>query len=186
MYCDLDRFRASDNPPATVPINLVSTSARPDVVVQEGSRITLLELTVPHNSAESLRAAHRLKQSKANYCCLLGDLERAGFESELVTLEIGSLGHWRANLATSLARHLLDQYWTTLLRMLLLVLIRYSLRDMKNTGLNHPHYDIYNINFIFPLSCPVYSLIYFFPHLTLARTVLFTHSLCTIYGKPVS
>ena len=77
MYCDLDRFRASDNPPATVPINLVSTSARPDVVVQEGSRITLLELTVPHNSAESLRAAHRLKQSKANYCCLLGDLERA-------------------------------------------------------------------------------------------------------------
>ena len=93
MYCDLDRFRASDNPPATVPINLVSTSARPDVVVQEGSRITLLELTVPHNSAESLRAAHRLKQSKANYCCLLGDLERAGFESELVTLEIGSLGH---------------------------------------------------------------------------------------------
>ena len=46
MYCDLDRFRASDNPPATVPINLVSTSARPDVVVQEGSRITLLELKI--------------------------------------------------------------------------------------------------------------------------------------------
>ena len=73
------------------------------MVAQEGSRITFLELTVPHNSAESLRAAHRFKQSKAN---LLGDLERAGFESELVTLEIGSLGHWRVNLANCLARHL--------------------------------------------------------------------------------
>ena len=32
---------------------------------------------------------------------------KVDFESELVTLEIGSLGHcWRVNLATSLARHL--------------------------------------------------------------------------------
>ena len=39
---------------------------------------------------------------------MLSDLERSGFTSDLVTvtLEIGSLGHWRFNLAIQLASHL--------------------------------------------------------------------------------
>ena len=76
------------------------------MVIIDGSKITLLELTIPHNSPESLRAAHIRKQSKVNYGCVLSDLERSGFTSDLVTLEIGSLGHWRFNLATQLASHL--------------------------------------------------------------------------------
>ena len=106
VYCDLEGFKASENPPATVPPSLVSTTARPDMVIIDGSKITLLELTIPHNSPESLRAAHIRKQSKVNYGCVLSDLERSGFTSDLVTLEIGSLGHWRFNLATQLASHL--------------------------------------------------------------------------------
>ena len=106
VYCDLEGFKASENPPATVPPSLVSTTARPDMVIIDGSKITLLELTIPHNSPESLGAAHIRKQSKVNYGCVLSDLERSGFTSDLVTLEIGSLGHWRFNLATQLASHL--------------------------------------------------------------------------------
>ena len=106
VYCDLEGFKASENPPATVPPSLVSTTARPDMVFIDGSKITLLELTIPHNLPESLRAAHIRKQSKVNYGCVLSDLERSGFTSDLVTLEIGSLGHWRFNLATQLASHL--------------------------------------------------------------------------------
>ena len=68
LYCDLDGWRASDNPPATIPPKLLVTSARPDIVIQNGSDILLLELTVPHNTRDSFIKAHERKIEKENYC----------------------------------------------------------------------------------------------------------------------
>ena len=47
IYADLPGLRASDSPPATVPLHVLVTSARPDIVIIEDATITLLELTIP-------------------------------------------------------------------------------------------------------------------------------------------
>jgi len=37
-------MRATDNPPATIPAEILDTSARPDIVIVGDSEITLIEL----------------------------------------------------------------------------------------------------------------------------------------------
>ena len=51
LYGDLDGFRVTNNPPTTVPPNILITSARPDIVfVGVEKNLIILELTIPFNS----------------------------------------------------------------------------------------------------------------------------------------
>ena len=63
------------------------------LLVGEGE-VTLLELTIPHNSMESLSNARKCMPAKESYRQALSDLEVKGIVSNLYTIEIGSLGHW--------------------------------------------------------------------------------------------
>uniref|UniRef100_A0A1X7UX59 Reverse transcriptase domain-containing protein n=1 Tax=Amphimedon queenslandica TaxID=400682 RepID=A0A1X7UX59_AMPQE len=47
IFADLNNLRASDTPPATIPLNIIVTTARPDIVIIDGRYICLLELTIP-------------------------------------------------------------------------------------------------------------------------------------------
>jgi len=60
----ISEMRATDNPPATIPAEFLDTSARPDIVIVGDSEITLIELTVPYNSPDSLKNARLRKENK--------------------------------------------------------------------------------------------------------------------------
>ena len=45
---------ASDNPISTIPANILVTSAHSDMVLVGEDEVTLIVLTIPHNSMESL------------------------------------------------------------------------------------------------------------------------------------
>ena len=63
-----------ENPPSTVPINILPTSDWPDIVfISKDKVITIIELTVPFNPPDCINAAHEYKSSK--YQLLLSDLE---------------------------------------------------------------------------------------------------------------
>ena len=94
LYADLPSMRASENPVATIPEDILITSARPDIVLVGVDEVTLIELTIPHNSMESLYNAKERKSHKEIYVQALSDLETKGLPSRLLTIEIGSLGHW--------------------------------------------------------------------------------------------
>ena len=94
IYADIPGHRASDTPSATIPLNILCTSARPDIVIIHKDTITLLELTVPINTTEGLNNARERKHAKDNYIHLLGDLNSKGYFADLETIEIGSLGHY--------------------------------------------------------------------------------------------
>ena len=53
----------SDSPPATVPLHVLVTSARPDIIIIEDVTITLLELTIPINTKRGLHNAREQKLS---------------------------------------------------------------------------------------------------------------------------
>ena len=105
IYGDLSSFRASDNPLATVPPEIVVTSARPDMVVVRNCEILLIELTVPYNSPESIANAHSRKEAKENYNMLLDDLEAKGYSASLLAIEIGSLGHSLTSTQAALSQN---------------------------------------------------------------------------------
>ena len=94
LYADLPGMRASDNPLSTIPEDILITAARPDIVLGRKEEIILIELTIPHNSFESLSNARERKSRKETYLQALSDLEVKGLISNLYTIEIGSLGHW--------------------------------------------------------------------------------------------
>ena len=98
VYADLDQLRASENPPGTIPCQLVVTTARPDLVVIKGNVIRILELTVCTNSREAMSNARTRKLSKISYQQLLGELERQGKDVRYITLEMGALGHYPGDL----------------------------------------------------------------------------------------
>ena len=102
LYADLPGLRASENPATTIPTSVATTTARPDVVIIQNNRITLLELTVATNTPEGLHEARRRKQLKPNYLALLNDLETLGFQSALETIEVGTLGHFNNQTIASL------------------------------------------------------------------------------------
>ena len=91
MFADLPGRRTSDSPPATIPVDMSTTSSRPDLVLINGLDVKFLELTVPFNSPEALAAA---RSRKARYLQLVTDLEDRGFSVSYFTLEIGALSHF--------------------------------------------------------------------------------------------
>ena len=101
ILADLPGLRAEENPPSTIPSELLVTTARPDIVVIANQEVTLVELTIPFNSPESLINAKQRKEDKPNYQLALSDLDSRGFRSSLITVEIGSLGHWLPGTRTS-------------------------------------------------------------------------------------
>ena len=56
IYADLPGLRTSDSPPAIcmVPLHVLVTSARPDIVIIEDVTITLLELIILINTKKCL------------------------------------------------------------------------------------------------------------------------------------
>ena len=93
LYADLPGLRACSNPPATIPINLSTSSDRPDLVIVSGSDLTILELTIPANNMENIKNARDRKMTKHQQ--LMADLDSHPDTTsvEYTTLEIGSLGH---------------------------------------------------------------------------------------------
>ena len=94
IFADLPNHRAVEQPPSTVPPSVISTSARPDIFIIQGNLATILELTVPWNSSSSIENARVRKQAKASYQFLASDLHAKGFKVNLLTIEIGCLGHY--------------------------------------------------------------------------------------------
>ena len=104
LYADLPGMRASDNSQGTIPDSILVTSARPDIIITEEKAVTLIELTIPHNSLDSMTRAKERKLEKELYQQALSDLESRGVEGELYTIEIGTLGHWLPTSWTSLLK----------------------------------------------------------------------------------
>ena len=77
----------------TIPPEVLITSARPDMVYINNKKLVLIELTIPSNTIKNLEDAHQRKYTKQSYQLLLSDLETACFNVDLVTVEVGSLGH---------------------------------------------------------------------------------------------
>ena len=66
LFSDLPGSRAHDNPQATVPHNLVITSARPDMVYIKGNTVTLVELTIPANSLDHFTQCKNQEKSQTS------------------------------------------------------------------------------------------------------------------------
>ena len=67
LIADLLNLRATDNPPSTIPSEILDTTTRPDIMIIQQHEITLLDLTVPFNSPEGLANAKHCKECKENY-----------------------------------------------------------------------------------------------------------------------
>ena len=90
LFADLPTLRVVDNPPSTIPPNILDTSTQPNLVIIEEQCVTLIELTIPFNSQESLTNAKTRKENKENYQLVLEDLESRDYVANLITIEIGS------------------------------------------------------------------------------------------------
>ena len=82
-----------ENPPSTVPIDILPPSDRPDILfVSKDKEVTIIELTVSFNSPDCINAAHEYKFSK--YQLLLSNLDEKSYSSQFVAIKIGALGHY--------------------------------------------------------------------------------------------
>ena len=108
IFADLNGMRAADTPPSTIPLNVLVTTARPDIVVIDDNHIYLLELTIPCNTVTNLGNARERKQQKENYIFLINDLSAKGYFAELENIEIGSLGHF-SQYSIDSVHHILPQ-----------------------------------------------------------------------------
>ena len=63
LYADLPGPHASESPPVTLPTDLPTLTARPDIVLVSEESVTMLELTIPSNSKEAIIKA---KEKKTN------------------------------------------------------------------------------------------------------------------------
>ena len=95
LFADLPGKKASENLVGTILDDLIVTSARPDIVLVENTGIKLLELTIPHNSQESMYKAKEIKNKKENHQKVLSDFDAknlpATIPTELYTIEMDLL-----------------------------------------------------------------------------------------------
>ena len=54
LYADLPGLHASESPFATLPTDLSTSTARPDIVLVSEENVTMLELTISSNSKEAI------------------------------------------------------------------------------------------------------------------------------------
>ena len=66
VFGDIDGFRAFETLETTLPLDILVTAARPDIVVINRTKnaISIIELTIPFDSQESLDRAHIFKTKK--------------------------------------------------------------------------------------------------------------------------
>ena len=98
----MENWRASENPPGTIPPSALATRSAPDIVIVDQSKhhqkvFVMIELTVPLNSVDSIASAHRRKAEKENYCQLVANLKGLGADAKLLPIEVGNLGHFDRN-----------------------------------------------------------------------------------------
>ena len=101
IYTDLPGYQASVSPPSTIPPHITSTLSTPDLVVVSTDSIALLELSVVTNTEHHLLAARNRKEDR--YGSLLTDLQQTGFSVNLVTIEVGCLGHFMPETVSKLS-----------------------------------------------------------------------------------
>jgi len=92
LYADLPGYLASISPPSTIPTMLSTTLSRPDLVLVSSNSIIMFELTIPTNTQQHLLAARARKEDR--YGCLLYDLQQTGLTVDLISIEVGCLGHF--------------------------------------------------------------------------------------------
>ena len=102
VFADIPNHRACESPPATIPVELSTTTARPDIVLHKGKSVILLELTIPWNSVASITSAKARKENKTSYQLLISDLTNSGYSVHYTTIEIGCLGHYTSDAYASL------------------------------------------------------------------------------------
>ena len=71
LYADLPGFRASESPPATLPTNLSTSTARPDIILISGDNVTILELTSPPTQRKQLTRPKRERVTRQTITPLL-------------------------------------------------------------------------------------------------------------------
>ena len=98
IYADLPGYQASVSPPSTIPPHITSTLSRPDLVVVSKDSI---ELSVVTNTEHHLLAARNRKEDR--YGSLLTDFQHIGFSANLVTIEVGCLGHFMPQTVSKLS-----------------------------------------------------------------------------------
>ena len=101
LYADLPDCQASVSPLSTIPPHITSTLSRPDLVLVSTDSIVLVELSVVTNTQHHFLAAKTRKEDR--YGSLLSDLQHAGYLVDLVTIEVGSLGHFMPETVTKLS-----------------------------------------------------------------------------------
>ena len=101
-FFDPPGLRAEENPPSTIPNEILVTTTHPDIVAITNQTITLVELTIPYNSPECLANAKHRNETKTNYQLALSDLDSHGYPTSLITIEIGALGQWPPSTRASL------------------------------------------------------------------------------------
>ena len=95
LYVDLDSMRAENNPPSTIPPNILSTAMRPDIVIIDLSKnVWVLEVTVSTNTPTGLSQTRTRKQNKTEYSNFVRDFESLGWKVNYNTVEIGSPGYF--------------------------------------------------------------------------------------------
>ena len=91
VYADLNGWRVNGG---TMPPDLALTEQIPDLVIIDKSgattKVVLLELTVPWDSSNSFQAA--LERKTARYERLADDLQRKGYSTHNLPLEVGCRG----------------------------------------------------------------------------------------------
>ena len=105
VYCNLQCFRATGNPPSTIPPEILPTSARPDIVIVSAGCISMVELAVPWSSEDILASAKRHKTTKDKYRLVLSHVASRNIRAELITMESSCLGHHMNDLFRAL-KHL--------------------------------------------------------------------------------
>ena len=89
-------------PGVPVPSSLVFTTNTPDIVIVEADEIRMLEVSICINTQSGFESSCVRKESKSNYIAL-ANLDAAGCSSShLMTLEVGSLGHFTKDAINSL------------------------------------------------------------------------------------
>ena len=80
LYADLSGMRANENPVSTILEVVLVTSAHLNIVLVGEGEVTLIELTIPHNSLENLSNASDHKSQKEIYLQALSDLEAKAYK----------------------------------------------------------------------------------------------------------
>ena len=96
VFADLNNHRACEAPQATIPMSILVTPYRPDIVMYNSQvhSVAMLELTYPLDFVHHLELAQNRKQLKVEYLQLLPEFDRLSISSYYETIGISALGYY--------------------------------------------------------------------------------------------